>query len=233
MDRKEGLYRHELKYLISQAQLSLLKNRIAGIMQLDPYVSADGMYNVRSLYFDDYYNSCYYENQNSVDPREKFRLRIYEHSSEHISLECKRKERGKTIKTSCLVTMEQAQAIMQAKAIPITEDNPPVLNKMLLQTRTRRLRPAVIVEYERIPYVYKNGNVRITFDTNMASSSHIAGFLEPVLPQKPIMPPGWHLMEVKFDEYLPDFIYTSLNLESLQQTPYSKYYLSRKYASQK
>ena len=41
------------------------------------------------------------------------------------------------------------------------------------------------------------------------------------------MPSGWQLMEVKFDEYLPDYIYRALNLEGLQQTPYSKYYLCR------
>ena len=43
------------------------------------------------------------------------------------------------------------------------------------------------------------------------------------------MPPGMHLMEVKFDEYLPDFIYRSLNLGILRQTAYLKYYLCRKY----
>ena len=32
------------------------------------------------------------------------------------------------------------------------------------------------------------------------------------------------------DEFLPDFIYRNLNLELLQQTPYSKHYLSRKFA---
>lgn len=31
------------------------------------------MYHIRSLYFDDYYNSCYNENEIGTDPREKFR----------------------------------------------------------------------------------------------------------------------------------------------------------------
>ena len=53
------------------------------------------------------------------------------------------------------------------------------------------------------------------------------------LPKRPIMPAGWHLMEVKFDEYLPDFIYRSLNLGQLQQTAFSKYYLCRKHALHK
>ena len=38
------------------------------------------------------------------------------------------------------------------------------------------------------------------------------------------------LMEVKFDEYLPDYIYRALNLGTLQQTAFSKYYLCRRFA---
>ena len=42
-----------------------------------------------------------------------------------------------------------------------------------------------------------------------------------------------HYVEVKFDEYLPDFIYLNLNLGLLQHTAYSKYYLCRKHALHK
>lgn len=95
------------------------------------------------------------------------------------------------------------------------------------------LRPAVIIEYERIPYVYKNGNVRVTFDTNISSSVSVENFLSGDIPKRPVMPVGYHLMEVKFDEFLPDYIYQSLNLGQLQQTAYSKYYLCRKFALHK
>ncbi|MBQ8474159.1 MAG: VTC domain-containing protein, partial [Clostridia bacterium] len=80
-----------------------------------------------------------------------------------------------------------------------------------------------------IPYVYKLGNVRVTFDTNIASSRSLTDFFEPRIPRRQILPAGMHLMEVKFDEYLPDFIYRSLNLGQLQQTSFSKYSLCRKY----
>ena len=95
------------------------------------------------------------------------------------------------------------------------------------------MHPVVIVEYERIPFVYKNGNVRITFDTHLASSSDVTNFFAEKIHKRPVMPVGYHLMEVKFDEYLPDVIYRCLNLEQLQQTTYSKYYLCRKYTSRK
>ena len=230
MEGYEPKYRHELKYVISAAQLVLLKSRVAHIMQPDPHAGAVGSYHIRSLYFDDYDNCCYYENENGTDPREKFRIRIYNHSAERIMLECKRKEQGKVLKTSCGLTLEQTQQIIMGKPHMQMEDISPLQRKLALQMCTRRLRPAVIVEYERIPYIYKNGNVRVTFDINISSSSSVAEFLACDIPKRQIMPNGHFLLEVKFDEYLPDFIYKSLNLNELQQTAYSKYYLCRKFA---
>ena len=233
MNLAKQKYRHELKYVISAAQIPLLKSRISKLMKIDPHAGADGIYNIRSLYFDDYSNRCYYENENGTDPREKFRIRIYNHSADRITLECKRKEKGKTQKTSCPLTLDQADQLIRGKPLPQIDTLPPLLKKFILEMRTKGLRPVVIVEYERIPYICKNGNVRVTFDTQISSSSNVTDFFSDTLPRRPIMPVGQHLMEVKFDEYLPDFIYRSLNLGKLQQTAYSKYYLCRKHALHK
>ena len=233
MSGNEQKYRHELKYVISAAQIPLLKSRISCLMRTDSHAGADGIYNIRSLYFDDYCNRCFHENENGTDPREKFRIRIYNHSADRIMLECKRKERGKTLKTSCLLTKEQTEHLIQGNLLHLTDTSHPLLRKLTLQMQTRGLHPVVIVEYERIPYIYRNGNVRVTFDTQIASSSNIRDFFSDTLPKRPIMPAGQHLMEVKFDEYLPDFIYRNLNLNSLQQTAFSKFYLCRKYTLSK
>lgn len=222
-------YRHELKYEITDAQLQLLKNRIHNLIPLDSHAGASGGYTIRSLYFDDYDNRCMRENEDGTDPREKFRIRIYNASSQRITLECKRKERGKTHKTSCLLTLEQTRLLMEGKTVPDLNEQPPLLRKLTLLMMTRRMRPVVIVEYDRIPYIYKNGNVRITLDTNICSSSAVAAFLDPVIPKRPVLPVGQQLLEVKYDEYLPDFIYRNLQLHSLRQTAFSKYYICRKY----
>ena len=233
MNAADQMYRHELKYLVSAAQIPLLKSRITGLMQRDPHAGSDGIYTIRSLYFDDYCNRCYYENENGTDPREKYRIRIYNHSDQKISLECKRKERGKTLKTACPLTRQQTEQLMRGEAPAVTEEMPPLLRKFAVEMQMRRLRPVVIVEYERIPYIYKNGNVRVTFDTQIASSSDVQAFFSETLPKRPVMPAGQQLLEVKFDEYLPDFIYRSLNLNRLQQTAFSKFYLCRKYSLHK
>ncbi len=224
-------YRHEFKYLISIAQIPLLKSRISGFMKPDPHTGPDNIYSIRSLYFDDYHNHCFYENENGTDPREKFRIRIYNRSNARITLECKRKEHGKTLKTSCPLTMEEAQALIAGSPLSISDSGcPALLRKLELKRRTEGMHPVVIVEYDRMPYVYREGNVRVTFDTNIASASDPACFFDPVLPKRPVLPTGQHLLEVKYDAFLPDPIYHSLNLEQLRQTAFSKYYLCRRYS---
>jgi len=229
MNPQEPKYRHELKYLSSAAQLPLLESRIKPLMQLDSHVGSAGLYNIRSLYFDDYSNQCYIDNIDGTSPREKFRIRIYNHTPSRITLECKRKDAGKTLKSSSVLSLEQAQLLMAGRPLENFDSLPALQKKLCLQMQGRGLRPVVIVEYERIPYTYKNGNVRVTFDTNLSASSHVEGFFSLDIPKRPVMPAGMHLMEVKFDEYLPDFIYRSLNLGHLQQCSFSKFRLCREY----
>lgn len=222
-------YRHELKYVVTEAQIALLQSRIQGLIPLDSHVGESGMYRIRSLYFDDYDNSCYLENEIGTDPREKFRIRIYNGDGGRINLELKRKEHGMTQKISCLLSEAQCRELMAGRALPVDGSYPPILQKLNLLMRTRLLWPKVIVEYERIPYVDKLGNTRITFDQNMTSSDDVSRFLETDIRRRPIMPAGQHILEVKYDEFLPDYVYRNLQLNGLRQTAFSKYYLCRRY----
>lgn len=225
----ENRFRHEFKYICSYGQLRMLQVRLTGLISPDPHAGKDGVYNIRSLYFDDYYDRCLKENEAGTDPREKFRIRIYNHKSDRISLELKRKVRGKTQKLSCPLTEEQCRTLM-AGELPLTDkDTPAVLRKLCLLMQTSLMRPKVIVEYDRVPYVYPQGNVRVTLDENIRASGRTELFLEDQIPLRPIMPAGQHILEVKYDEYLPDFIYRAVQLENLRQTAFSKYYLCRKY----
>ena len=230
MDEAKVKYRHELKYVSSEMELALVKGRLDHLISLDSHVKEKGIYSIRSLYFDDYDGRCYDENESGSDPREKFRIRIYNAGTGRISLELKRKEHGMTQKLSCRLTEEQCRELMVGRPIPMDPSYPPVLQKLNLQMRTRLLRPRIIVEYDRIPYVDPLGNTRITLDLNIRSSSYTSLFLTEQPPMRPIMPKGRNILEVKYDEFLPDYISRNLQLDSLQQTAYSKYYLCRRYS---
>lgn len=222
-------YRNELKYIVSPRQIAILRNRIRSLMALDTHTGERGKYTIRSVYFDDYRNICYLENEEGASPREKFRIRMYNADKKTIHLELKRKEGGKTHKDSCPLTVDQCQAFLAGKGISCADSDPPVLQKFIFKYRMELYRPKVIVEYDREPYVYKTGNVRVTFDTDIRSSNRVEAFFEKDLFARPVMPIGCHLMEVKYDELLPDIIYRSLQADSLSQETFSKYYLCRRY----
>lgn len=226
-------YRHELKYICNEMELAVITERLKPIIGLDKNVAEEGFYNIRSLYFDDYYNTCFAENEAGTDPREKFRIRIYNAAADNIKLELKKKEKGKTLKESCTITREQCELLMRGmpfNAEMSQSNKQAVLNKLLFLMKTRFMKPIVIVDYDRVPYVYKDGNVRITLDRNISSCSYTSLFLEKDIAKRPIMPAGQHILEVKFDEYLPDFIAKNLEIGSLKQTAFSKFYLCRKYS---
>lgn len=227
---KEVKFRHEFKYLCTDAQLAILESRLSGILKKDSHVGPRGIYYIKSLYFDDRNDRCYYENEDGVTPREKYRIRIYGNSSDRISLECKRKEQDKIHKTSCRLTMEQFEYLSYGKGCIPFDSLPPLAQKLQILRVTTGMEPKVIVSYERTPYVYKNGNVRITFDRNITSSGQTDQFFNEAVKKRPILPAGMQLLEVKYDEYLPDHIYHALILDNMQRTNFSKYYLCRKYS---
>lgn len=226
----EKKYRHEQKYLCKQGELINIENSIKSIMQKDIHADNGGKYNIRSVYFDDYWDSCYFDNENGVNPREKFRIRIYNYSKELIKLELKRKENGKTYKESCLLDYDICNRIIQAKKIPYIEGADPLYVKLYHAYETRRMIPKVIVEYERKVYVYKYGNVRITFDEKISSSEKIDQLFQMQIAKRPIMPMGLCVLEVKYNEFLPDIIYRSLQKGYLRETTFSKYYYCRKFS---
>ena len=228
---KDAKYRHEFKYLISLPELEILRHRVSALMPLDPHVADSGRYTIRSLYFDSATDRCYFENECGTDPREKFRIRIYNGSPERISLECKRKERAKTLKTACLLTREQCECLMRGEVPREIGEKQTVLRKFALLVEAERFRPKIIVEYDRTPYIYRLGNVRVTFDQNIRSGAQLDQFLLPEIYTRPILPVGQHLLEVKYDEFLPDVLREAMELGTLAQTAFSKYYLCRKYTT--
>lgn len=222
-------FRHEFKYFSPEMVLSAIEQRIGALLCLDKNTGEAGEYAIRSIYFDDIYDTCFLENENGSDPREKFRIRIYNCSKERITLELKQKINGMCLKTSCPVPLKTLEQIMAGQIPDFTAETPYLLKKLISQMHFRALRPVVIVAYERVPFVYPDGNVRVTFDRNLRSSSNIEDFFNPQAAFRSVLPVGTNMMEVKFDEFLPDFINEACQTGLLQWTSFSKFYLCRKF----
>ena len=204
----------------------LLAGRLKNVMSQDIHQDGD-CYEIRSLYFDDLWDRCLDENEAGVDRREKYRIRIYDPRSDVIHLEIKEKNRGLTKKRSCDLSREECLAIM-AGELPLKPDDRAPLNSLQLQMRCARMEPKVIIAYERTAFVHPSGNVRITFDRNIMASSCVEEFLEDrVSGMTPVLPASMHVLEVKYDEFLPDTIAQQLEIGKLRKTAFSKYYLGR------
>lgn len=222
-------YRHEYKYLVDAKQEQILRIKAGGLMSLDKHAEDLGGYRITSLYFDDVCNSCFYENENGTDPRSKFRIRYYNNNSAYLKLEKKSKQNGMTLKESCSITTEECLQMMRGDIPLVTDKTGKMAAKLFSEMSLRKLLPKVIVSYDRIPFVYKAGNVRVTFDKNLTASDDISGFLKEDFARRPIMKSGESVLEVKWDEVIPSHIKEYMMLERLQWTAFSKYYLCRKY----
>ena len=149
---------------------------------------------------------------------------------ERITLELKQKIRGKTSKRSCPLTLLQCRKLIEGGIPDDIKPDQQVLHRLAYLMAVRLMRPAIIVDYDRVPYVYRleDANVRVTFDSNIMSAGDVSSFLNDKIYGRGVLPAGQALMEVKFDSFLPDEIYSLLQLDGLNASTFSKYYLCRR-----
>ena len=105
------------------------------------------------------------------------------------------------------------------------QDDPATLFNLAIKETD--LRPKVIVTYERKAFVYDWGNVRITLDRNVRGSNDILHFGKKELAYDFVRECD-AVLEVKYDEFLPDTIKQILNEVHLTKTAFSKYYYARR-----
>lgn len=222
-------YRHEYKYMINKMEEDILIIQAEGLMERDFHATSDGAYIVRSLYFDDYEDNCLMENESGLDLRSKFRMRYYNDDRTYVRLEKKSKVHGMTQKESCLLNLEECRQLINGKVPSISAELSEKKKRLFLEMQFHNMIPKVIVSYERVPFVYVAGNVRITFDRKITSSNDTMHFLEGGYSERPILPQGFSILEVKWDELLPSLIKDVMQMDSLQWTAFSKYYMCRVY----
>ena len=221
-------FRHEYKYQISYADYYTLRSRLRTVMRQDAHTGTEGNYRIRSLYFDNLFDKALREKLDGVDNREKFRIRYYNNDVSFIRLEKKLKQHGLCSKLSCPLTKEQTEAILQNDIEWMKDSKYPLLVELYSKMRGQLLKPKTIVEYEREPYIYRPGNVRITFDRQVRSGLHHTDLFDASLPTVAGRD-DWLLLEVKYDAYLPEVIASLLQIQQRRMTAFSKYAVCRTY----
>tara|TARA_B100000795_G_C22786276_1_gene434768 strand:- start:110 stop:733 length:624 start_codon:yes stop_codon:yes gene_type:complete len=198
-------------------------------MGYDSNVLSKNQYHVRSLYFDNFKNSGIFEKQSGILQRKKYRIRIYNLEKNIIKLE--RKERvGQFIrKYSSLLSYTDCQKIIDGDIICLKESNNKLQNSFYADLRSENYRPSVIVDYFREPLTYRHGNVRVTFDKNLKSGLYQTSLFDKDLKMVRVIEEPQLIMEVKYDNYLPDIIRNAIQIPSSTRYAISKFVICRKY----
>ncbi|MDO4488032.1 MAG: polyphosphate polymerase domain-containing protein [Eubacteriales bacterium] len=220
-------YRHEWKHEISYADSLTLKMRLKAVMQSDSH-ALGGKYEIRSLYFDTPTDNALREKSDGVNIREKFRIRFYNGDTSFIKLEKKSKINGLCAKESCSITREEAQKIVDGDLGWMITSGRPLCVELYSKMKSEMLRPKTIVDYTRIPFTYGPGNVRVTIDYDIRTGEFRTDFLNP---ETLTLPAGDShiILEVKWDEYLPDIIRDAVTVPNRHVTAFSKYEQCRVY----
>ena len=220
-------FRHEVKHEISHHDMLVLRHRLRAVMKPDSH-AVNGQYEIRSLYFDTLDDKALREKLDGILTREKYRIRLYNHDSSMIHLERKFKHGGLGYKTSANLTPSQAQAIADGDVGWMAHSTDEVILGFYTRIRNEGLKPKVIVDYIREPFVFAPGNVRVTLDYKIRTSVHCTDFLNPDCITLPIKDAPC-ILEVKWDNYLPDVIRDVIQLDNRHSSAFSKYAASRMY----
>ena len=176
------------------------------VLKLDPNMATAGRYHVRSLYFDDFRNSAFWEKQAGIYRREKYRIRIYNRSDAFIKFERKTKIHNYLLKESVRITREEADRIIAGEYSSLANSKQKLLRDFYRKARCNIMRPVAVVEYNRVAYVHPVGNVRITFDTGIRMGLASIPFFECKVCTMTIVKESDVVLEVKYDDVLPLFI---------------------------
>ena len=213
-------FRHELKHAINMSDRIQLSARLSKIFQHDAN-SDNGTYYVKSLYFDNYMDKALREKLDGVNCREKFRIRYYNNNTDFIRLEKKSKINGLCNKVSEKITKEECMSIINGDIEFLAKSDSELKKELYAKMKYQLLRPKCIVGYRRETFVFVPGNVRITLDYDIAGSDDISNFLTPDFPLLSL----YHLtiLEVKWDEFLPQIVKDAVQSHCRQSSAFSKY----------
>ena len=179
---------------------------------------------MRSLYFDDARDSALREKLDGVGSRQKFRLRLYNSDPSLIKLEKKIKRNGLCSK---LTEPMEAAAVSALLSGASWEPSGPLAEELHARM-SAGLRPRALVDYTREAFTFPAGNVRVTLDYDIRTGLDCTAMLDTGCVTAPV-PGEPAILEVKWDEFLPDIVRDAVALRGVRAGAFSKYAACRAY----
>lgn len=231
--------RFELKYLVSAREMAAVRALVAPFTEPDPFSVGcpDGLYTVRSIYFDTPDLRFYYEKDAGTSIRKKLRLRTYNrYCREAVGFyEIKRKYGTTIFKERVGMPFDRARALLCLKpeerlavesldGLDLSAAGRATLERFFFLTQVLRLSPSVLIVYDREAYVgIDNPRVRITFDCDVRSLPRPG--IEEIFTDIGLrrMANRRQILEVKFNGSMPAWLRPVTRMLDRSHGPFSKY----------
>ena len=238
MIENKTLQRYEFKYFLPKNIGEEIKNHVSKFMILDQFANLDlkKNYFVRSIYFEDEFNSNFEEKINGYRIRKKFRLRYYNKNVDNspVFLETKGRNLERTYKRRVRLDNSDLEIIKQGKflfnlikkypkSIPIQD--------FVFEFYKKKLKPKILIDYEREPYINKHGlYFRLTFDQNLSCINLNNKLNKNILNKSIECKSGFTILEVKFERSIPLWFHRIIQSYNLRRQSISKFVLGMCYA---
>ena len=233
------LQRYEFKYFLPKKISEDIKNQVNNFMDIDK--NADSKLNkeyfVRSIYFEDDFNSNFDEKVDGHRIRKKFRFRHYGKNLEDdgpIYLETKGRNLERTYKRRIKIDKSDVELIKKNKflyKLSQKYSNSQTINEFVFESYRKNLKPKVIIDYMRRPYVNKHGlYFRLTFDQKISCINLNNNLDNSYLNQNISCKTGYTILEVKFDRSIPLWFHRIIQSYNLRRQSISKFVLGMCYS---
>ena len=223
-----GVKRHELKFIINPQEAWILRERLAKAVRRDPHCRGPAGYFVRSLYFDNWLDSSYYDRLEGMEHRIKFRVRLYEFGPESfLKFEIKIKHNDLIEKKTAPLSRKNLETVLAGDFSCLVAEKNSVLNEIYYHFSRKRHRPVVIVDYFRDAFELDYNQIRVTLDTGLRKSQRIREALDPDLSTIPVLPENHVILEIKYHRFFPSWLQGLMGLQRFQRSAQSKYCFAR------
>lgn len=229
--KTEDFYRYEFKYFLSLSLRQTVENEVSHFMSYDGHVheELENAYFVRSLYFDNDGSDHFYEKIDGVRERSKFRIRTYEKKFEPeipVFLEEKNRDGDHVDKHRIEINPDHLEFFCDPDRIWELNwlySDIPLVDRFIFTSVRRLLKPRVLVDYIRRPYVSSyDMNFRVTFDSQLMAAS--AQNLHPDSSTNWLHSmAGYTVMEVKFHRRIPAWFHRIIQSNDLKRLSFSKF----------
>ena len=221
--------RHEIKYILNEAQYQEVMDGIRDRMIPDPH----GESTVCNIYYDTPDDRLVRKSIEGPVYKEKIRLRSYGTPKEDsiVFLELKKKYQGIVYKRRIELSEQAANDYMQGTMpLPqllenITEGSSPQIAKEIDSFKNfyGSLQPSVYLSYDRLAFFsQEDESLRITFDQNIRYRKDRLKLTEDQDGQQ-LIDPQCHLLEIKTASALPVWLAELLSKAQVRPSGFSKY----------